>query len=200
MSPLLETLTKYVPKTFPGLNKLHGITQTEIDEHLKLYGGYVTNTNLLREKIAGIVEKGEAGSTEFSELVRRLGFEYNGMRLHELYFENLGGRAAPGPAVKADIEEAFGCWENFEIEFRKIAAMRGVGWAILYKDPETGFLSNHWIGLHEEGHPAGFTPLLVMDVWEHAWTAYLKPTERGRYIDDFFANINWKTVEDRLAK
>ena len=198
MSTLTETRVKYLPKTFPGLTKLQGITQTEVDEHLKLYLGYVTNTNLLRENIARIVEEGMAGSVEFSELVRRLGFEINGMRLHELYFENLGGGSKPGTDFKVAIEEAFGCWENWEIEFRKIASMRGVGWAILYKDPKTGFLGNHWIGLHEEGHPAGFTPILVMDVWEHAWTAYLKPTERGRYIDDFFANINWKAVEGRL--
>lgn len=198
MSTVTETRAKYGSQTFPGLNKLRGITQAEIDEHLKLYLGYVTNTNLLRENIARIVEEGMAGSVEFSELVRRLGFEYNGMRLHELYFENIGGDSKPSTDLKAVIEEAFGCWENWEVEFRKIAAMRGVGWAILYKDPKTGFLSNHWIGLHEEGHPAGFQPLLVMDVWEHAWTAYLKPTERGRYIDDFFANINWKTVESRL--
>ncbi len=198
MATLTETRVKYVPRTFPDLKKLRGISQTEVDEHLKLYLGYVTNTNLLREKIGGIVEEGTAGSVEFSELVRRIGFEYNGMRLHELYFENLGGDSQPGTNFKVAIDEAFGCWENWEVEFRKIAAMRGVGWAILYKDPVTGFLSNHWIGLHEEGHPAGFVPILVMDVWEHAWTAYLKPTERGRYIDDFFANINWKAVESRL--
>lgn len=200
MSPVLTATAKYEPKTFPHLRGLKGITPVQIEEHLKLYGGYVNNTNILREKIARIVDAGEAGSVEFSELVRRLGFEYNGMRCHELYFDNLTGTPVEASrGLKAAIEESFGGWASWEIEFRKIAAMRGVGWVILYKDPETGYLSNHWIGLHEEGHPCGFIPVLVMDVWEHAWTAYLKPTERGKYIDDFFSNINWEAVGGRLG-
>ena len=81
-----------------------------------------------------------------------------------------------------------------------MAGMRGVGWAILYEDPEMGRLSNHWITLHEHGHPAGFRPLLVLDVWEHAFMVDYKPTERTRYIDAFFANVNWPVVEQRFAR
>jgi Fe-Mn family superoxide dismutase len=200
MSTLTETLVKYEAKTFPKLATLRGITQTEIEEHLKLYKGYVNNANLLREKIRHMVESGGTDQPEFSELSRRLGFEINGMRCHELYFGNLaGGTGEPGKILKTAVEESFGSWENWVTEFRKTAAIRGVGWVILYKDPETDLLSNHWIGMHEEGHPIGFTPLLVCDVWEHAWTAYLKPTERAKYIDDFFRNIDWDVVEKRLG-
>jgi Fe-Mn family superoxide dismutase len=194
------TLVKYEAKTFPGLAALKGITQTEVEEHLKLYKGYVNNVNMLKDRIHTLVESGTVDTPEFAELSRRMGFEINGMRCHEIYFGNLGaGRDNPGEIVKAAIIESFGTWEKWELEFRKLAAMRGVGWVFLYKDPETGCLTNHWIGMHEEGHPSGFVPILALDVWEHAWTAYLKPTERGRYIDDFFKNINWEAVEKRIG-
>jgi Fe-Mn family superoxide dismutase len=199
MSSTTETLIKYEAKTFSALAGLKGITPVEIEEHLKLYKGYVNNVNLLREKIGKLLEKGETDTPEFSELSRRVGFEINGMRCHELYFGNLSGQTStPGGHIKSAVEESFGTWAKWELEFRKLAAMRGVGWVILYKDPETGHLSNHWIGMHEEGHPVGFVPILVCDVWEHAWTGYLKPTERGKYVEDFFKNINWEAVEKRL--
>ena len=200
MSTSVITLMEYELKSFPNLDNLTGIPKTEFDEHLKLYKGYVTNVNMLRTKIRELTDTGKAGSVEFSELIRRLGFEYNGMRLHELYFENLTGDSTePGKTLKMLIEASFGSWEEWVDGFKKIASMRGVGWAILYKDPVTGFLSNHWISMHEEGHPAGFIPVLVCDCWEHAWTAYLKPTERGKYVEDFFANIDWEVVEKRVG-
>ncbi|MBI3580567.1 MAG: superoxide dismutase [Nitrospinae bacterium] len=199
MGTITKTTVKYEAKSFLGLAGLKGITPFQIEEHLKLYNGYVKNVNLLRDKISKLLEKGDEDVTEISELSRRVGFEINGMRLHELYFENLSGTALPtGDALKSVVEESFGTWEKWEAEFRVLAAMRGVGWVILYQDPETGHLTNHWIGLHEEGHPVGFTPLLVCDVWEHAWTGYLKPTERKKYIDDFFRNVNWLAVEKRI--
>ncbi len=195
------TFTEYTVKEFGHLFALKGITESEMTEHLKLYKGYVTNLNALHAKITEIVQAGNAGSLEFCELNRRIGFEFNGMRLHELYFENLSGTGSePSTLVVQSIESAFIDVKNWEMEFRKIAAMRGVGWTMLYKDPANGSLSNHWIGMHEEGHPAGCKPILVMDCWEHAWAGYLKPTERGKYIDDFFANIDWGVVEKRLTE
>ena len=200
MSTNVLTLMEYELKTFPNLDNLLGIPKTEISEHLKLYKGYVTNVNLMREKIKELTDSGMAGTMEFSELVRRLGFEYNGMRLHELYFENLTGeKMEPGKTIKMLIQESFGSFEEWVDAFKKMATMRGVGWVILYKDPVTSFLSNHWISMHEDGHPAGFIPVLVMDCWEHAWTAYLKPTERGLYVEDFFACIDWEEVEKRIG-
>jgi Fe-Mn family superoxide dismutase len=151
----------------------------------------VKNTNLLRQHLAGA----KPGTPEWSEMLRRMGFELNGLRLHELYFENL----RPGGAgVARETTDLLGeSWKSSDIwerEFRAVAAMRGVGWAILYRDPMTMGLSNHWITLHQEGHPAGFTPILVMDLWEHAFTGM----ERARYIDAFFDNLNWTEVEARL--
>ena len=92
------------------------------------------------------------------------------------------------------LSETWASASAWEKEFRAIGAMRGIGWAILYRDPLTRRLSNHWISLHQDGHPAGFQPVLVMDVWEHAYTGL----ERARYIDAFFANLDWEEVEARL--
>lgn len=191
---------KYTEKSFK-LKGLVGIPDEQIEYHLKLYSGYVANVNKLRERIRENLGKPAAAEPEHAEMVRRLGWEINGMRLHEYYFENLtasGRKLDSGSALGKALEKEFGGYDNWLSEFNKVAAMRGVGWAILYKDPLTGNLSNHWISSHEEGHPAGFTPLLVMDIWEHAFTVYLKPTERGKYIEHFFANIDWDVVAKRF--
>jgi Fe-Mn family superoxide dismutase len=185
------------------LKGLHGISDLQIEMHLELYAGYVRNTNVLNEQLAELVRDGKAGTPAYSELTRRLGFEYNGMRLHELYFENLTPEGQPlssTSALRAELARHFRTYEAWRRDFVTVAGMRGVGWAILYEDPETGRLSNHWITLHEHGHPAGFRPLLVLDVWEHAFMVDYKPTERARYIEAFFSNVDWRAVEDRFAR
>jgi Fe-Mn family superoxide dismutase len=117
------------------------------------------------------------------------------MRLHELYFDNLSPHSSvPSTAVSEEVGGGWGSLPEWEKEFRAMGRIRGVGWVILYRDPVADRLSNHWITLHEEGHPAGFTPLLVMDVWEHAYIGM----DRSRYIDAFFENIRWSKVADRM--
>lgn len=185
------------------LKGLNGISQTQIETHLELYVGYVRNTNVLNEQLGLLVHEGKGSTPAYSELTRRLGFEYNGMRLHELYFENLTPafrQLADGSPLHAELVRHFRSFEAWRRDFVTVAGMRGVGWAILYEDPETGRLSNHWIALHEHGHPVGFRPLLVLDVWEHAFMVDHKPTERARYIDAFFANVDWKVVERRFTR
>jgi Fe-Mn family superoxide dismutase len=83
-------------------------------------------------------------------------------------------------------------------DFAAVGGMRGVGWAIAYLDPWTGYISNHWVSLHEDGNVAGFEPILVMDVWEHAFLLDYKPAERAKYIEAFFSNVDWAVVKDRL--
>jgi Fe-Mn family superoxide dismutase len=141
----------------------------------------------------------------YSELTRRLGFEYNGMVLHEYYFDNLkrgGGIGDPdGTALFAKTAaSSFGSYEVWKADFVGIGKMRGVGWAICNQNPANGRLSNHWITLHETGNIAGFDPILVMDVWEHAYLLDYKPAERPKYIEAFFSNIDWATVEKRLQQ
>src|SRR5262245_16272356 len=193
-------MKQYRVKLFE-LKGLRGISDLQIETHLELYVGYVRNTNTLNEQLADLVRDGKAGTPAYSELTRRLGFEYNGMRLHELYFENLTSEwKEPGAdsPLSARLARHFRSFEAWRRDFISVGSMRGVGWAILYQDPETGRLSNHWITLHEHGHPAGFRPLLVMDVWEHAFLVDYKPTERARYIEAFFANVNWPVIEARF--
>jgi Fe-Mn family superoxide dismutase len=152
-----------------------------------------------------MIKNGKPGSGDpaFAELTRRLGFEYNGMRLHEYYFGNMtaSGQGQPeaGGKLETAIKNSFGDFETWKTDFVKVGGMRGVGWAITFQDPFTGALSNNWVTLHEEGNLAGFKPLLVMDVWEHAFLLDYKPAERPKYIEAFFSNIDWKAVEERAG-
>ena len=190
------------------LSNLQGISDETLEMHFKLYEGYVKETNKLNEKIAEFVQGGKVDQDEFaeySELNRRLGFEFNGMVLHEYYFDNLrtrGGTGDPGStsSFRKAAEESFGSYDIWKAEFVGIGKMRGVGWAICYENPANGRLSNHWITLHETGNVAGFNPVLVMDVWEHAYILDFKPADRPKYIEAFFSNINWTTVEKRLHR
>ncbi len=194
----------YKAQGFDRLRGLDGISDAQIAEHLQLYQGYVTQVNALNQELAERLSRGEASgkNPEFAELTRRLGFEYNGMILHEYYFENLRPAADPRPpkhsALAQAMEHSWGSVDAWLTDFQAIGEMRGIGWAILFEDPVTDRLSNHWITLHQEGIPAGFKPLLVMDVWEHAYMRDYKATERRKYVEAFFRNIDWARVERRL--
>jgi Fe-Mn family superoxide dismutase len=185
------------------LSGLNGISDQTLEVHFKLYEGYVTNTNTLNEKISSIIQTGSISDmTTYSELTRRLGFEYNGMVLHEYYFDNMSKSGNVDPEKNSDFykaaEKTFGSYDVWKTDFVGVGKMRGVGWAICYQDPNTGYLSNHWITLHEDGNVAGFKPILVMDVWEHAFLLDYKPADRPKYIEAFFSNINWSAVDQRL--
>jgi len=195
----------YEVKSF-DLHGLNGISDRTMETHFKLYEGYVKETNRLNEEIREFLKDGKVDQEEmpaYSELTRRLGFEYNGMVLHELYFANMMKGEAKGPssgsAFADAVKESFGSYEAWKTDFAAVGKMRGVGWAICYQNPANGYLSNHWVTLHEHGNVAGFVPVLVMDVWEHAYLLDYRPAERVRYIDAFFLNINWKTVDARTA-
>jgi Fe-Mn family superoxide dismutase len=192
----------YTAKKF-DLAGLSGISDKTLEMHFGLYEGYVKNTNLLREQLAGMRSNGITGTDpKFAELVRRQGFEYSGMRLHEFYFENLTPKpsdfSTDSKLAKA-IENSFGDPGSWRKEFAAIGTMRGVGWAVLYQDPLTGELSNHWLSMHENDQVAGFTPILVMDLWEHAFLLDYKPSERAKYVEAFLSNVKWEACELRLA-
>jgi Fe-Mn family superoxide dismutase len=194
----------YKPKSF-NLSGLTGISDRTLEMHFKLYEGYVTNTNTLTERIASMLSDGKVDQEEvpaYSELTRRLGFEYNGMVLHEYYFGNMkrggGGEAARGSQFREAVEKSFPSYDIWKTDFVGVGKMRGVGWAICYLDPARGTVSNHWIELHETGNVAGFVPLLVMDVWEHAFLLDYKPADRPKYIEAFLSNTDWDAVERRI--
>jgi len=189
----------YTAKDYSGLVGMEGFSETLLNNHFTLYQGYVTNTNKLLDSLAAMLKEGKMATPEYAELKRRLGFEFNGMRLHEYYFENLGGKGALDKSGKLGkkLAEEFGSYEDWEKDFRATATMRGIGWAILYQDNLTGRLWNQWINEHETGHPAGCIPLLVLDVFEHAFMIDYG-LKRADYIEAFFKNINWSAVESRL--
>lgn len=194
--------TPYKPKEF-SLQGLAGISDKTLELHFGLYAGYVKNTNLLTEQLATMLQQGKSSDLAYAELTRRLGFEYNGMVLHEWYFGNLmsngGGTISSSAPLGRALGESFGDIETWRKDFAALGTMRGVGWVITYLDPATQRLSNHWITLHEIGNIAGFLPILVMDVWEHAFLLDYKPAERSKYVEAFLSNVDWDVVEKRLT-
>ena len=196
----------YKEQSFDHLHGLDGISDAQVAEHLKLYSGYVKQVNALNQELAEMLGKGKATGKdpEFAELTRRLGFEYNGMILHEYYFSNLRQAAEPRPGANSGLTQAltqsFGSVELWQTDFQAMGDMRGIGWVILFEDPATTRLTNHWITLHQDGVPAGFKPLLVMDVWEHAFMRDYQATEKAKYVQAFFRNIDWQMVERRLEE
>ena len=200
----MKPVTPYKTKSF-NLHGLNGISDRTMEMHFKLYAGYVSATNTLIEHIREFLKDGKLDQEEmpaYSELTRRLGFEYNGMVLHEDYFENLqrGGSEDPkrNSGFRQAAEASFGSYELWKTDFMGVGKMRGVGWAICYQTPANGRISNHWVTLHESGNIAGFVPILAMDAWEHAFILDYAPSERAAYIEAFFSNINWSIVEERL--
>jgi Fe-Mn family superoxide dismutase len=194
----------YTAKQF-NLSKLNGISDKTLEMHFKLYEGYVKETNKLTEKISEFLADGKVDQEEmpaYSELTRRLGFEYNGMVLHEYYFGNMKQQGVGDPDKTSNFykaaEASFGSYDIWKADFMGVGKMRGVGWAICYENPTNGRISNHWITLHETGNVSGFNPVLVMDVWEHAFLLDYKPADRPKYIEAFFSNIDWNALEQRL--
>jgi Fe-Mn family superoxide dismutase len=189
----------YIAKDYAKLVGMAGFSEALLKNHFTLYQGYVTNTNKVLDTLEQMLKEEKAAAPEFAELKRRLGWEFNGMRLHEYYFDTLGGNGvvdrSSGLAQKK-IKD-FGSIEAWQKDFRAVGAMRGIGWAVLYQDNVGGRLFNCWINEHDQGHPAGCKPILVMDVFEHAFMLDYG-LKRADYIEAFFKNINWKAVESRL--
>ena len=188
----------YTAKDYSKLIGMEGFSPTLLNNHFTLYQGYVNNTNKVWDLLTAMLKEGKSGSPEYAELKRRFGFEFNGMRLHEYYFDNLGGKKPldKAGALAKGVAGAYGSYEAWEKDFRATGAMRGIGWVVLYQDNETGWFFNQWINEHEVGHPAGCVPILVMDVFEHAFMIDYG-LKRADYIDAFFKNINWDVVSGR---
>lgn len=192
--------SEYVAQDFSRLLGMEGFSDALLKQHFTLYQGYVKNSNLLLQKLSEMDRTKQNRTPDYAGLKRMLGWEWDGMRLHELYFSNLGGKeplkAASG--LYKRIAEQFGSFDLWKESFIATGLMRGIGWVILYEDPVSKRLINSWINEHDVSHLAGGNPLLVMDVWEHAYiTEY--SLDRAAYIEAFFKNIDWDTVEKRVG-
>ena len=190
----------YEPKNYDHLLGLPGFSDQLLKNHFALYQGYVKNVNALRDELRVLGEQGKESAPSYAELKRRFGWEFNGMRLHELYFGNMSKVGIPISAdslLAQNILRVWGAYDNWEKDFRAVGAMRGIGWAILYYDPEFNEFFNVWVNEHDLGHLAGATPLLVLDVFEHAYMLDYG-LKKADYIEAFFKAIDWGVIAQRL--
>ncbi|MFA6601364.1 MAG: Fe-Mn family superoxide dismutase [Candidatus Paceibacterota bacterium] len=192
----------FTPKTF-DIPKLKGISAKNIEEHLKLYAGYVKHANLVQEKIAELMKESEKNTYLLGELHRRFSFEYNGIRNHESYFGSLSGGAKPmseKSELKKMIIETWGSFESWLTEFKAISLTRGIGWAMLYFDRKDNRLLHAWVDEQHLGQLQDCALILALDMWEHSYVADYQPSGKKAYIEDFFANLNWHFVEDNFSR
>ena len=186
----------YIERPF-NLPEMTGISAKQIEAHLKLYAGYVKNVNALSMKVEELKANSEANMIALSELTRRYGFEWNGMRLHEIYFAGLGGDGSITGKLANAVIAQFGSVDAWKAEVKAMAMMRGIGWVLLVHDEETMTLKNIWVSDHEVGHLAGAKVLFALDVWEHAYLVDYVPAQRADYVAAVFANLNWSAAEAR---
>ena len=193
----------YEAKTF-DIPSLEGISQKQIEEHLKLYQGYVNHTNKVFEQVSQwITDDMEGNKYVIGELWRRLGFEFDGMRNHEYYFGALEGGAQafdPSSDVGKAIVAHYGSYENLLTGMKFVSDTRGSGWAILYYDPVSKGFIGGWIDEHHLGALSTLPIILAIDCWEHAYMVDHLPSGRGKYVDAYLNNINWKTVDEWFRK
>ncbi len=194
-------MKQYIEQKF-SLPELAGISAKSVSEHLKLYAGYVKNANFILNKLEEYANEGDKNVYAASELQRRFSFEFNGMRNHEYYFKSLeGGTAAlpSGSKLKEAVENEWGSWDGWLARFKGIASIRGIGWAILYYDPIAKRLTNAWIDEQHLGQLNGLSFIIGIDMWEHSY--YMDyGTDKKKYIEAFFANINWTVAEQNFLE
>ena len=186
-----------------NIGELSGISAKNIEEHLKLYAGYVKNVNLVFDKIGELGVDEEKNTYVLSELHRRFSFEYNGVRNHEIYFNSLSGGSKPLQAdskIKKTIEEQHGSFESWLASFKNLAMTRGIGWAVLWYDKKDRRLLASWVDEQHLGQLNGCEMILALDMWEHAYYLDYIPAEKKKYIEAFFANLNWEVIEENFAK
>lgn len=190
----------YEPKTF-NLPNLKGISAKSIEEHLKLYQGYVKHVNLIHDKIAELKQDSEKNAYALGEVQRRLGFEFGGMKNHEAYFAQFEGGAKPVSEESELYKSAaylWGSWENFLNQFKATAMTRGIGWAMLYLDSEAKRLVMTWVDEQHIGQFTNVNIVLALDMWEHSYMLDYPPSEKAKYVEAFFENLNWEVVTSRL--
>ena len=192
----LERIMKFQAKDYSPLFQMKGFSRQLLENHFTLYEGYVTNTNKLLDTLSGMEKDGS--NPQYGELKRRFGWEFNGMRLHEYYFNNLGGKAPLKKSpLQTAIETHFKSLEAWQKDFEATAAIRGSGWCILYFDSHSEQLFNTWINEHDQGHLSGCSPILVLDAFEHAYMIDYG-LDRKEYIETFMRNARWDVAAERF--
>jgi Fe-Mn family superoxide dismutase len=192
-------MKKFEEKKF-NIPTLKGMSDKSVEEHLKLYAGYVKNANLIMDKMAELDSEKDAYIS--GEMFRRFSFEYNGIRNHEVYFSSLSDGAKDfdeKSELGKKLIELFGSLETFIREFKNLALTRGIGWAMLWYDKEDGRVLASWVDEQHLGQLQGCAPILALDMWEHSYVADYQPSGKKQYVEDFFTNLNWENVEKRFV-
>ncbi len=186
-----------------NIGELKGISAKNVEEHLKLYSGYVKNANLIIEKIGELMADPEKNAYVIGELQRRYSFEFNGMRNHEYYFKSLEGGAKElpeGSKLKEMIEKQAPSFDVWMTGFKTLAMTRGIGWAVMGWDKKTEQLTHIWIDEQHLGQLNGVEWILGLDMWEHAYVYDYPTSEKKKYIEAFFENLNWEVIEENFKK
>lgn len=190
----------YTAKNYENLLGINGFSENALKLHFTLYDGYVKNVNSILEKLrGGAVEK---GSIEVAEMRRRLSWEYNGMKLHEIYFESLSknpNKINEESRLAKKINETYGSFEEFLEMIKSTGTARGIGWVALLKEEETGNLFTVWFEEHDTGIFADSKVLLCMDLLEHAFILDYS-SKKIDYINAFLESVDWKIVEERFER
>jgi len=195
-------MDKFIEQKF-NIGELKGISAKNVEEHLKLYAGYVKNANTTIERNRELSMDLEKNSYLIGELFRRFSFEYNGMRNHEVYFASLSGGTKEldkNGALHKALVETFGLMDHFLGAFKFLALTRGIGWAVLWYDRKDDRLLASWVDEQHLGQLSGCTPLLALDMWEHSYVADYQPSGKKTYAEDYFANLNWEVIEENFKK
>jgi len=192
---------EYVARSF-DIPSLSGLSDKQMEVHLGLYQGYVKHVNLIRSQIATL-KAAETDQYVINELRRRFAFEFDGMRMHEYYFEQFEGGAtkySEDGALTAAAVEKYGSWDAFIAHIKEVAGTRGIGWVVVYYDPAGRTLHTVFVNDHELGQLAGLPVILAVDLWEHAYMVDYVPAEKMTYVDAFLQNVNWEVSERRLLQ
>lgn len=192
----------YEAKTF-SIPELEGISTKSVEEHIGLYQGYVKNFNAISAMLPEYAQDSEKHAHALAELIRRRSFEFDGMRLHEYYFEQFESGTTPlaeGSPFASAIEKEYHKMEYFTAMFRAIALMRGPGWAMLYWDPVAKQFLTGFSGEQHQGHFVSLPIILALDVWEHAFLLDYGAQGKAKYVDAFFKNLNWSVIEKRFGE
>ncbi|MCX6757800.1 MAG: superoxide dismutase [Candidatus Nomurabacteria bacterium] len=195
-------MTKFEEQKF-NIGELKGISAKNIEEHLKLYAGYVKNVNGVIEKIAELSLDTEKNMYVLGEMSRRFSFEYNGMRNHEVYFNSLSGGAKnlnEGSDLAKSLTENFGTLESFLTNLKTLALTRGIGWAVLWYDKKNNHLLSSSVDEQHLGQLNGCDMILAIDMWEHAFVYDYPTSQKKDYVNAFFENLNWEVIENNFKK
>lgn len=194
-------MEKFIEQKF-NIVELKGISAKNIEEHLKLYAGYVKNANSIIEMFGKYNADPAANSYILGELGRRFSFEYNGIRNHEVYFASLEGgpkKITDSSSLKKSIIDAWGSFEEWLNTFKSMATTtRGIGWAVLWYDKKDNRVLASWIDEQHIGQLNGCKMILALDMWEHSYVADYQPSGKKQYVEDFFENLNWEVIEENF--